>query len=316
MAVSTTPTTSVASPRPPVSSRRPIRTRLPIRVGSHPGLAVLLLPSLVLIGALAYYPAVKSLIGGFYAWNGFSAPKYVGLSQFSTYLRSSLFTTEARNLLILFIGYILIAVVVQFSAAELVIHLRRKAATFAKYALVIPIVIPPVILIDVWAYLFAPTDGLLNAILQHLHLPQPLWLGDPNIALLSILLVGFPWVSGIGFLIFLGGLQNLPRETLEASALDGVGSLRRIFAIDAPLVLPQFRVVVVLSGIAAIQNFIPILLLTDGGPSNSTMVPGLDMYQSAFVSDQYGYGMAIGTLLFIAMFIFAIVALRVLKPRT
>ncbi len=316
MAVSTTPTTSVASPRPPASSRRPMRTRLPTRIGSHPGLAVLLLPSLVLIGALAYYPAVKSLIGGFYAWNGFSTPKYAGLSQFSTYLRSSLFTTEARNLLLLFIGYILIAVVVQFSAAELVIHLRRKVATFAKYALVIPIVIPPVILIDVWAYLFAPTDGLLNAILQHLHLPQPLWLGDPNIALFSILLVGFPWVSGIGFLIFLGGLQNLPRETLEASALDGVGSLRRIFAIDAPLVLPQFRVVVVLVGISAIQNFIPILLLTDGGPSNSTMVPGLDMYQSAFVSDQYGYGMAIGTLLFIAMFIFAIVALRVLKPRT
>ena len=122
------------------------------------------------------------------------------------------------------------------------------------------------ILIDVWAYLFAPTDGLLNAILQHLHLPQPLWLGDPNIALLSILLVGFPWVSGVGFLIFLGGLQNLPRETLEASALDGVGSLRRIFAIDAPLVLPQFRVVVVLSGIAAIRILYPILLLTNGGP--------------------------------------------------
>ena len=76
------------------------------------------------------------------------------------------------------------------------------------------------------------------------------------------------------------------------------GPLKRVFNIDIPLLFPQFRIVVILSGIYAVQNFIPILLLTNAA-QDGTLVPGLDMYQSAFQNDQYGYGMAIGTLRFI-----------------
>jgi ABC-type sugar transport system permease subunit len=130
------------------------------------------------------------------------------------------------------------------------------------------------------------------------------------------LLVGFPWISNLGFLIFLGGLQNLPRDVLDAGRLDGLSAVRRVFAIDIPLLMPQFRIVVILSGIFAVQNFVPILLLTNGGPGTATMVPGLDMYQSAFQNDQYGYGMAIGTLLFAAMLIFTLAVMRALRPRT
>jgi len=82
------------------------------------------------------------------------------------------------------------------------------------------------------------------------------------------------------------------------------------------LLLPQFRIVVILSGIFAVQNFVPILLLTNGGPGTATLVPGLDMYQSAFQNDQYGYGMAIGTVLFVAMLIFTLAVMRALRPRT
>ena len=107
-----------------------------------------------------------------------------------------------------------------------------------------------------------------------------------------------------------------PKDILDASRMDGVGPLRRVFAIDIPLLLPQFRIVVILSGIYAVQNFVPILLLTNGGPGTATLVPGLDMYQSAFQNNQYGYGMAIGTLLFVAMLIFTLIATRLLRPRT
>jgi len=91
---------------------------------------------------------------------------------------------------------------------------------------------------------------------------------------------------------------------------------RRVFAVDIPLLMPQFRIVVILSGIFAVQNFIPILLLTNGGPGTATLVPGLDMYQSAFSNDQYGYGMAIGTLLFVVMLVFTVAAMRLLRSRT
>ena len=286
----------------------------------HPGfrsvLAVLLLPSLLLIGVFSYYPAVRSLIGGFYQWNGFTPPTYAGISQFKEYINSPTFGTEAKNIALLTGGSILITLVSQFTAAEIVTHMPRRSAAVAKYVLVLPIVLPPLVLIEVWAYLFQPGSGLIDKTFGLVGLPQPGWLSDPNLALLSILLIGFPWISNLGFLIFLGGLQNLPKDIVDASRLDGLGGFRRVFAIDIPLLLPQFRIVVILSGIYAVQNFIPILLLTNGGPGTATLVPGLDMYQSAFQNDQYGYGMAIGTLLFVVMLAFTLTAMRALRPRT
>jgi ABC-type sugar transport system permease subunit len=297
--------------------RRP-RYRLPARrlPRYHPVLGALLLPSLVLIGAFSYYPAVRSLIGGFYQWNGFSAPTYDGVGQFTQYVQSPTFGAEVTHIAILTGGSILITLVSQFTAAEIVMHLPRRAGTVAKYVLVLPIVLPPLVLIEVWAYLFSPGQGLIDKVLGGVGLPQPGWLSDPHAALLSILLIGFPWISNLGFLIFLGGLQNLPRDVLDAGRLDGVGPLGRVFAIDIPLLMPQFRIVVILSGIFAVQNFIPVLLLTNGGPGTATLVPGLDMYQSAFANDQYGYGMAIGTLLFAAMLVFTLITMRLLRSRT
>jgi ABC-type sugar transport system permease subunit len=259
---------------------------------------------------------VRSLIGGFYTWNGFSPPVYSGVSQFRQYVGSATFGTEAKNIAILTGGSIAITLVAQFTAAEVVTHMPRRSGTVAKYLLVLPIVLPPLILIEVWAYLLQPGSGLVDVFLRAAGLPQPTWLSDPHLVLASILLIGFPWISNLGFLIFLGGLQNLPKDVLDASTIDGVGALKRVFAIDVPLLLPQFRIVVILSGIFAVQNFIPILLLTNGGPGTASLVPGLDMYQSAFQNDQYGYGMAIGTLLFIAMLAFTLTAMRLLRPRT
>jgi len=298
------------------------RTKVPLTLRTlrglryRPVLAVLLLPSLALIGVFSYYPAVRSLIGGFYEWNGFSPPTYAGVSQFKEYLQSPTFGTEAKNLAVLVGGSILITLVSQFTAAEIVMHLPSRAAALAKYLLVLPIVLPPLVLIEVWAYLLQPSSGLIDRIFGAVGLPEPGWLSAPDTALISILLIGFPWISNLGFLIFLGGLQNLPKDVVDASKLDGLGALRRVFAIDIPLLLPQFRIVVILSGIYAVQNFIPILLLTNGGPGTATLVPGLDMYQSAFSNDQYGYGMAIGTLLFVVMLVFTLAAMRLLRSRT
>ncbi|HYK28997.1 MAG TPA: sugar ABC transporter permease [Streptosporangiaceae bacterium] len=287
-----------------------------LRLPSRSVMAALLLPSMLLIGTFSYYPAVRSLIGGFYQWNGFSPPTFTGTSQFKEYVQSPNFGMELRNVAILTGGSILITLVSQFTAAEVVTHMPKRAGTIARYVLVLPIVLPPLVLIEVWDYLPQPSSGLIDRVLGAVGLPQPTWLSDPHLALIGILLIGFPWISNLGFLIFLGGLQNLPREVLDASQLDGVGPIRRVFSIDMPLLLPQFRTVVILSGIYAVQNFVPILLLTNGGPGTATLVPGLDMYQSAFQNDQYGYGMAIGTLLFVVMLAFTITAMRTLRSRT
>ena len=175
-----------------------------VRYRYRPALAVLLLPSLLLIGIFSYYPAVRSLIGGFYQWNGFSPPVYDGISQFRQYVQSATFGSEAKNIAILAGGSILITLVSQFTAAEIVTHMPRRAGTVAKYLLVLPVVLPPLVLIEVWAYLLQPQSGLVDVFLRAVGLPQPTWLSDPHLALAGILLIGFPWISNLGFLIFLG----------------------------------------------------------------------------------------------------------------
>ncbi len=214
-----------------------------LRFRHRPVLVVMLLPSLLLIGIFSYYPALRSLIGGFYTWNGFSPPVYSGITQFKQYVQSATFGTEAKNIAILTGGSIAITLVSQFTAAEVVTHMPRRAGTVAKYLLVLPIVLPPLILIEVWAYLLQPGSGLVDVFLRAAGLPQPAWLSDPHLVLASLLLIGFPWISNLGFLIFLGGLQNLPKDVLDASTIDGVGALKRVFTIDVPLLLPQFDLI-------------------------------------------------------------------------
>ena len=173
-----------------------------LRFRHRPVLVAMLLPSLLLIGIFSYYPALRSLIGGFYTWNGFSPPVYSGITQFRQYIQAPTFGTEAKNIAILVVGSVAITLVSQFTAAEVVTHLPARASRIARYVLVLPIVLPPLVLIEVWAYLLQPGSGLIDKVLGAVGLPQPTWLSDPHLALVGILLIGFPWISNLGFLIF------------------------------------------------------------------------------------------------------------------
>lgn len=278
---------------------------------------LLFFPSIVLVLAFSYYPAIRSVVGSLTSWNGFNPPQFVGFQNYAQYFANPVLPVELRNLVILVLGGILIALIFPFLGAELVHFIYpRWLQGIIKYLLVIPMVIPVVVVINVWAYLLSPSTGLVDGFLGLVHVPPIQWFSDPQTALLSILLIGFPWVSGLAFLIFLAGVQGIPTDVFDAAKIDGASVMRRIRQIDLPLIIPQIRFVVVIVGVAMVQNFIPILLLTDGGPGNATMVPGLDMYQAAFSSSEYGYGMAIGTLLFLGLLVFTFLILRFLKPRT
>lgn len=276
-----------------------------------------LIPSVTLVVLFNYYPAVRSFIGSLTAWNGFNPPTFVGLANFINYFQQPVFWPEMRNIAVLSVGGVIIALAFPFLAAEVTLGLRSiRGQNITKYLLVIPMVVPSIVLINIWAYLLNPTDGLIDGFLRLFTVPPIQWLGNPHTALLSILLIGFPWVSSLGYLIFLAGLQGLPQEVLDAAEVDGCVGTARVWKIDIPLCIPQIRFVMIIAGVSIVQNFIPILLLTEGGPANATMIPGLQMYNYAFSNNQLGYGMAIGTLLFVVMLAATFLALKVLKTRT
>lgn len=276
-----------------------------------------LAPSIALIGLFSYYPALRSLWGSLTAWNGFTPPTFVGLENYRQYFTSSTLATQWRNLGILFFGGLVLYTVFPLLGAKAVTAIRAKRLQgFFKYVIVVPIVIPFVVVINVWAFLLNPASGPVDALIHALGGPFVDWYGSNHWALAGILSIGFPWISGLAFLIYLGGLQSIPDELTEAAKVDRASGIKIFRSIEVPLLIPQIRFVIIITGVLMIQNFIPILLLTDGGPGNATMVPALQMYNSAFTGSEYGYGMAIGTILFVFLLLFTIGILRFVRPRT
>ena len=127
------------------------------------------------------------------------------------------------------------------------------------------------------------------------------WLGTNGIALIALLFVGFPFVGGFGYLIFLAAFQGIDKSIQEAAEVDGIGPVRRFFQIDLPMIKPQMMMLAMLQIITALQAYDNQLILTSG--RYGTMVPGLDMYQTAFGGGNYGYATAMGVILFVIIFI-------------
>ncbi len=157
----------------------------------------------------------------------------------------------------------------------------------------------------------------LNALLELLGQEawQRAWLSDPKIALIAVLLVGFPWIDAIAMLIYYAGLQNISGDVIDASKIDGASTWQRVLRVDLPLLFGQFKLLIIITTIFTLQNFGGMLVLTNGGPGYATMVPGLWMYQRAFQADRFGYASAIGVVLLVVMLALTWVNNRLLKER-
>jgi len=157
--------------------------------------------------------------------------------------------------------------------------------------------------------------GLLNQSLQSLGLAglTANWLGDPGLALGAIIGMGFPWIGAFGLLIYLAGLMGLSADIYDAYTVESTSTLRRIWHLDIPLVMGQTRLLIILTFIGSVQDFQTVLIMTRGGPGMATYVPALRMYNEAFVYGHFGYGAAIGLLLFVLVLAMTVVNLMIFK---
>ena len=143
----------------------------------------------------------------------------------------------------------------------------------------------------------------------------PAWLGNENLIIPSVIMWGFPWVGTVGVLIYLAGLQNISNDVYEAAELDGVGTFRKLWSIELPLILTQVRINLIFLTIGTITDygFFLLLLGPDGGPGNKGMVPGLYMYQQAFIEQRFGYACALGMILFVILLAITILYQKYVK---
>jgi raffinose/stachyose/melibiose transport system permease protein len=261
---------------------------------------VVLIPALVLLAVFAYYPAVNAIVFSFFTWRPGFTSTFIGLDNYIRMLGDHVWWESFANL-----GFVLVfgvvTWVIPFIAAELLISLSRERARFVfRTLLIAPIAFPQIVTLLLWGFMYDPSNGVLNSLLRSIGLGDLTqnWLGDPATALLALVFIGFPWVAGLPFLIFLTALQNIPSEVFDAAALDGVGRLRRIIHIDLPMMANQLVLLAFLAVISTLQYGMAAFILTGGGPDNATQFPILRMLASAFQGRDWGYAAALSTTLF------------------
>jgi raffinose/stachyose/melibiose transport system permease protein len=277
-----------------------------------------ILPTFILLAVFMYYPALSALVHSLYDWDGFTSPTFVGLANFVALAGDPLMQAAVVNVLKLAAFGMAVTLTMPLLVARLIFGLRSKRLQYVfRILFVIPLILPGVVILLIWQFLYDPNFGVLNSIITGLHLGQPQgWLGDPNEALIALMVIGFPWVDSLSLLIFTAGLQSISPELLEAADIDGAGALRRFFTVEFPLVMGQVKLVLILSMIGAIQQFTYVLILTQGGPGTATMVPGLVLYKAGFENERMGYACAIGTVMFGIMLILTYINMKYVRSRT
>lgn len=273
-----------------------------------------LFPTFFVLIAFSYYPVINAISTSFTKWDGFYDPDFIGLKNYERLFKDQIFRTSMINVALWSAGSITVSLIAPYIGAELSfsLHSKRKQYIY-RSLLVLPMVVPQVVTIQIWKFIYNPNIGVLNTLFDSIGLSglKQNWLGDPKLVIPSLVFMGFPWISSLNFLLFYAGLQNIPTDIIEYSRLDGCSTLRRIFVIDIPLTLNQVKLTLILGIIGNLQNVTTPLLMTGGGPGYSSYVPGLYMYHEAFQRSRFGYATAIATVLFITTLILTLISNRI-----
>jgi ABC-type sugar transport system permease subunit len=257
-----------------------------------------LLPAMVLIGAFTLVPFAQGIILSFQDWDGVgSDTPFVGFSNYQRALADGIFWASMGTAAVFgLIGFI-IGNGVSLGMALTVNRIQRGAIVY-RTAFYLPGVFSVIVVGMLFSWLFQPTVGFVNRGLEGAGLGflKHNWLADPVTALPTVAAVYVWYHWGFGFLLFLAGLQGVPRELHEAAAIDGANALQRFRHITWPQLLPVTSIVGVLTLLGALQIFGTVQVLTNGGPGYHTEVPALHIYKEAFQSHRFGSAAAMSVL--------------------
>ncbi|WP_105565787.1 carbohydrate ABC transporter permease [Microbacterium halophytorum] len=287
------------APAPPVRRRRGSR-RLT-------GVYIALVPIFLILGAFQYYPALSGIFHSFFDWRPAAESTMIGWDNYAKMFADTIWWDSFRNLGLIFVFQVVTWAIPLF-AAELLVSLRgRRAAFVYRTLLIVPMAFPGVVTALVWQFFYHPNNGVINRTLEAMGLGALAqnWVGDPDIAMLALLFVGFPFIAGLPFLIFYSTLQNIPSEVLEAAALDGVGRFARVWRIDLPMMVSQIKILFFLAIVGTLQYGFTAYVVTGGGPDNATVVPILRIINVAYQGQDWGYAAALSTTLFAITLVFS-----------
>ena len=306
MAIST-----LASAKPP---QRPLWRNLLDHWGVN---ALFLGPALLIFTLFVIAPILSSVGLSLTDWNGIAPTTHnVGLANYQRLLRDADFWPALWHTLIFATAVMVIQNVIGLVLA-LCLQRFTRGATLLRVLFLIPMLLSSIAIGYIWSYLFQPLFGGLNTVLVNLHLGgwQQDWLGNPHLALGSIIAANCWQWAGYSMIIFLARLQLIPEDLYEAAEVDGVSAWQRFRHITFPLLAPAITVNFLLTLVGSLRIFDIIYVMTGGGPNRATETIVVKIYNDAFVNSQFGYSTAASVIFFVIVLGISIGTLVILRRR-
>ncbi len=254
----------------------------------------------VVLGTLVFNvaPVVPSLVLGFTDWTGMSKPHWTGFENYVNMVRSDLWWGSLGRTFVYMLGTVFGGYVASLALAVLVDR-NLFGVKFFRTLFFAPVVTSGVAVGMTWRWLLNTNFGLVNSILKSVGIYGPRWLGDSNLAMVSVIMVSVWHGMGYFMVIFLAGLQGIPDSLYDSADIDGASGLQKFLRITFPLLSPISFFVIVLSVINAFRTFDIIFVMTQGGPGFATSVYMFALWQEAFHFFKMGYASAMGLVLFV-----------------
>ena len=272
-------------------------------------------PTFVLMAIFSYYAIGKTVLDSFTDSAFGMKSHWLGLDNYVRAFHDDMFVTSFRNQLIITVTTVFNSIFFPLVAAELLFFVRsERVGKIVKMAFVIPMLVPGLVVTLMWKYLYNPNFGF-NTLLRALDLSGLTrnWLNDSSVALICVILTGFPFISGMYFLILHNGLNMVSGELYEAAIIDGATSMQVVRYIHVPNLKPYVKTIFTLSLIGSLSGFGQIYAKTGGGPGYATMIPSLLMYKVAFGDGQFGYASALGMVIMLVIVVLTVVSRKLLK---
>lgn len=291
--------------------------RFPKRFGSRSVvLLAFLLPAMLFYGVIVLYPSVSGSLNAFTDWDGVTQERsFVGLENFRRFFSDERAVAAVRNTVVL---AALITVIQNAIGLILALALNHglRSRNLLRTVFFAPVALTPIVVAYLYQYILS-ANGPLNQILRFLGLDFLArdWLGNPDVALYTIVAVVVWQFAGVCMVIFLAGLQGIPQELYEAAKIDGANVFQRFSTITFPMLAPAFTISVMFTVTGALKLFDQIYVMTGGGPGFATENLSTTLFDEAFTFGNYGYGTAIALVLTVLMVSVSVALLWVLRRR-
>ncbi|GLY06844.1 sugar ABC transporter permease [Actinoplanes sp. NBRC 101535] len=307
------------SPPPAAPATAPSAGRTPEkRPKRKPGdglfVALCLVPALVLFALFMIWPTVNVFRMSLFTWSGFSPDmRFVGLDNFTKLFDDPQFIRAFQNTIALLVVVTIVTMGAGLFLAAIMTRQNLRGRNVYRFVLYIPNVLSVVVIAAIFSALYDQENGLINGTLRAMSLDglQVVWLGDQKVVLWSVA-IAMVWQSlGYYMVLYMSSMASIPEELYEASSLDGASASRQFFDITMPLIWQNLRTTLTFFVMSAVNlSFVLVRAMTGGGPDGSSEVLLSYMYKQAYTNSSYGYGMAIGVVIFAFSFLVSLLVSR------